>query len=712
MGIDVGGTFTKAVAIDMIEGKIMDKVTVPTTHSSNQGVSAGIVQALTILMQKHLILDPEIELISHSTTQAVNALLEGDTAKVGIIGMGVGLDKSNVIKRTNLKNLELAMHAKKYLRTCHRFLDTSRYLEDNEVQSTIAQLKADGAQVVVVSEAYGVDDPSNENFIMQKCDIPVVAGNELTGIYGLEIRTLTAVINASILPTAINTAKFVESAVRKEKGITAPIMIMKGDGGVTDMKTFKSKPILTVLSGPAASIAGALLHLHVLNGIFIEVGGTSTNICIIRNGKPTIQYVTIMRHPTCIRSLDVRVAGAAGGSLVRLSSNMKKIIDVGPRSAHIAGLPYSCFANPDEIEGGKLVTFQPINSDPSDYVAIKGKDNRLFAITTTCAANALGIVKEDDYARGNQISAKMALRILSERLGVDATKTSKSILDIATNKILSIIEPMLKEYKLKAGEGNIVVVGGGGGASVLVPYLSQKLQFSCKIAEHAEVISSIGVAAAMIHEEEEKTITNPQPEDVCSLMEKVKQMALAKGALPESITLQSEYVSDRSLLRVIAMGNVSLDIGTADAKVISREEADTLAYELFGISDRKRSTAKRIFDINNYHVYACERERKSLFLKKTKHSLLILDKYGRVRLSMDNALVFSGNKEDVAEKIKSILSKSNESTHDFSPQVHIIDDTKLVDFSSLTASEHVSKAVANTLETTTAKSVAAIIKVR
>lgn len=482
VGIDVGGTFTKAVAIDMIEGNIIDKVTVPTTHSSNQGVSAGIVQALTVLMQKHTIVDSEIELISHSTTQAVNALLEGDTAKVGIIGMGVGLDKSNVIKRTNIKNREIA--TKKYLQTCHRFVDTSRYLEENEILSTISQLKEEGAQVVVVSEAYGVDDPSNENFIAQVSDIPTVAGNELTGLYGLEIRTLTAAINASILPTAIKTAKFVESAVKGEKGISAPIMIMKGDGGVTDMKTFRSKPILTVLSGPAASIAGALLHSRVLNGIFIEVGGTSTNVCIIRNGKPTIQYVTITEHPTCIRSLDVRVAGVAGGSLVRLSSNGKKIIDVGPRSAHIAGLQYSCFASQDQIEGGQLVTFQPIGSDPSDYV--------------TCAANALGIVKENDYAKGNQSSAKIALRILSEHLGINTTATSEYILDLATSKIFSIITPMLKEYKLKVGEGNIVVVGGGGGASVLVPHIAQKLQFSCKIAEHAEVISSIGVAAARL----------------------------------------------------------------------------------------------------------------------------------------------------------------------------------------------------------------------
>ena len=98
IGVDVGGTFTKAVAIDMMNGAIMGKVTVPTSHSSSGGVSNGIVLALTDLIKNQHIETSEIELISHSTTQAVNALLEGDTSKVGIIGMGVGLEKSNVIK--------------------------------------------------------------------------------------------------------------------------------------------------------------------------------------------------------------------------------------------------------------------------------------------------------------------------------------------------------------------------------------------------------------------------------------------------------------------------------------------------------------------------------------------------------------------------------------------------------------------------------------
>lgn len=699
VGIDVGGTFTKAVAIDMLRGRIIGKVTVPTTHSSIEGVSTGIVQALKSLMQKYEIQNPEIELISHSTTQAVNALLEGDTAKVGIIGMGVGLEKSNVIKRTNVKDVELAPN--KYLHTCYRFLDTSKYLDDREVQEAIAGLKSEGAEVVVVSEAYGVDDPSNEQFVMQKADILATAGHELTGIYGLEIRTLTAAINAGILPKATATARFVESAVRNES-IAAPVLIMKGDGGVTDMSTFRSKPIITVLSGPAASVAGALLHLRVIDGVFIEVGGTSTNVCVIKDGRPEVRYVTIMQHPTCIRSLDVRVAGVAGGSLVRWSG--RKITDVGPRSAHIAGLPYSCFVSSEELEGGQIITFRPKDGDPIDYIAIESAGGRRFAITNTCAANALGMVPEGDYARANQESAKMALSILAERLGTTMEQAAATILEISARKVLDIAEPMIKEYKLK--RERIILIGGGGGASVLVPFIARRLQLQHRIAEHAEVISSIGVAAAMIHEEAEKTVTNPIPEDITVLAEQVKKRTLDRGALPESITIQSEFISERSLLRVTAMGNVSLDIGTTNAQEINEEEAHVLACELFGINEG----VQRVFDMKNYHIFACEMNKKKLFLKSRKQPVLVLDKYGRVRLSVQNAAIFNGSPEEVADRVDSFLKQHRNGGNELAPQVHILDGVKLMDFSSLTAPEHVSKAVRDELKKAATKDVAAIVR--
>jgi N-methylhydantoinase A len=700
IGVDVGGTFTKSVAIDIDTGRIIGKVTVPTSHFSKEGVSTGIVESLIKLIRKEGINESNIELISHSTTQAVNALLEGDTTKVGIIGMGVGLEKNDIMKRTNLGNVKLGPN--KYLKTCYRFLDTSKFLDEQEISQILEELKEEGAEVLIASEAYGVDDPSNELYVMQKSDLPATAGHELTGIYGLEIRTLTAAINASILLKAIGTAKYVEKAVRQQE-ISAPLTIMKGDGGLTDMNTFKTKPILTVLSGPAASVAGALLHLRILNGIFIEVGGTSTNICVIKNGKPEVKYVTIMEHPTCIKSLDVRVVGIAGGSLVRWSG--KKITDVGPRSAHISGLKYSCFAEPQELEGGQIVTFMPREGDPIDYIGIEVGAGKRFAITNTCAANALGIVPDNDYAKGDQKSAQLALSILGQRLGMDMEEVANKILDISSRKILQTVRTLMREYKLK--DNKFVLIGGGGGASVLVPMIAKKLDCQYRIADNSEVISSIGVCTASIREEREKIIENPTPDDISLFVQEVEKIAISKGALPESISTQSEYIGEKSLLRVTVYGNMKLDVGTNDVKEIDDEEAEVLACELFGINEGVR----RIFGMKDYYIFACEIHKKKLFLKSRKQPVLVLDKYGHVRISIENADIYSGSPQKMKEKIHSLMNEHGLSKDELAPQIHIVDGKRILDFSSLSSSAHVLKAVTDELDKTVNNQVTIIIKV-
>ncbi|MGE5633713.1 MAG: hydantoinase/oxoprolinase family protein [Deltaproteobacteria bacterium] len=699
LGIDVGGTFTKAIAIDIASGSFLGRTTVPTTHDSERGVAEGIIIALRELMKNYNIQRYEIELICHSTTQAVNALLEGDTAKVGIIGMGVGLEKSNVVKRTNIKDIELSLN--KHLQTCYRFLDTSRYLEKNEVISAISALKQEGAKVLVVSEAYGVDDPSNEQYVMTNSDIPITAGHELTGIYGLEIRTITAAINAGIMPKAISTAKYVENVVREEN-IHCPIMIMKGDGGVTDIDTFKNKPILTILSGPAASVAGALLHSHVLHGVFIEIGGTSTNISIIKNGKPEIKYVTIMDHPTCIRSVDVRVAGVAGGSLIRLAKN--RIIDVGPRSAHIAGLKYSCFVDPNELENAKIITFKPTENDSDDYICIQTDDNKKIAITNTCAANALGLITKEDYAFGNRSSAIRSLSLLGEKMGISYQKAAEMVLDFSIKKILQIMEPMIKEYQLI--ENKTILIGGGGGASVLVPYMATKRKFQYQIAKNAEVVSSIGVAAAMIYEEIEKTIDKPDSNDVSNIIDDVKKRALDGGAVPESISIQTEYVNERSLLRAIATGNVELDIGKNNRKEIDEKEATEIASSIL-----ENNNVQRILDMRNYYGFTCETIKKQFLIKKRKYPIVILDKFGRIRLMLDNAKIIKGNK-NLKNEIDTLIFKSNnKSSEDLAPQVHILDDMKIVDFSSLSSPQHLVEAIKKEIDKINTDKITIIIKI-
>ncbi|GKS67616.1 hydantoinase [Nitrosarchaeum sp.] len=682
VGIDVGGTFTKAVAIDVKTGSLLAKSTIPTSHSAEKGVSEGIVIALQKIIDETGIGINEIELISHSTTQAINALLESDTSKVGIIAMGVEPSKKDIIKRTNLQ--DASINTNQDLKTAHEFLDTSHLITENEVIDTINRLKENGAQVIIATEAFGVDDPSNELFVMNtasKENILSTASHEISGIYGLEIRTLTATVNASVLPKTFQVANFVEDAIRKT-GITAPLMIMKGDGGVTSMDTFRTKPILTILSGPAASVAGALLHLKITNGIFVEVGGTSTNICIIKNGKPEIRYVTVKDHPTCIRSMDVRILGVAGGSMVGLKQN--RVSQVGPRSAHIAGLKYSCFADPEDLKTGKIILIKPMSNDKTQYVAIKCNKGT-YAITNTCAANALGMIEKNDYAFGNQESAKIALKTLAAFAGVSYHEIAMSIIQTASFEITKMISKILKEFKMNPH--NTTLIGGGGGASVLVPFVAKQLGVKYEKAEHAEVISSIGVASSMLQEEIEQTMVEPTPEKINQIHKKIHAILVDKGAIPESIMINSEFVSDKSTLRVTAVGNVELDSAETSKNIFTLQDAKKRTSEIIGIPE---NLIEMSYETDHYFVFAGHIEVKKIFSKKTQHHVLILDRYGKPKLSIKNAKIIQGGKISVLEELHEYLGSKHS---EIAPKIYLLNDLKLVDYSSFINSSDIVNAI-------------------
>lgn len=622
VGIDVGGTHTKAVAIDNDTHEIVGVSVVMTSHDHPLGVAYGVIQCFEECLTKNNISPDDVVFIAHSTTQATNALLEGDVAKVGIIGMGGGgLEAMLAKKQTNIPPIDLGTG--RFIETCHTYLKVKDATKEN-ISKAIDSLKSQGAVVITGSKAFGVDDLKEEELVRdvaQEKGMLASVASDISKLYGLTRRTRTAAINGSILPKMMNTAECTESSVRKT-GIKVPLMIMRGDGGVMSIDEMKKRPVLTMLSGPAASVMGALMFLRASNGIYFEVGGTSTNIGVIKNGRPAIEYSIVGGHRTYINSLDVRVLGVAGGSMVRADNH--KLVDVGPRSAHIGGLTYAVYTPLEEIEEPELEFFTPKEGDPSDYVRIKLKSGKRVTITNSCAANVLGLVNKTDYSYGNVESARKCMKPLADYLGVSIEECARQILDKAYEKIKPVIEEFAEKYRIDKDQ--ISLVGVGGGAAALLPYTAKQMELNYSIPQYAEVISSIGVALAMIRDVVERVIPSPSTEDIRKLKREAADLAIKNGAVPDSIEVQVEIDQQTSRVTAIALG--STEVQTTNLSLnCSESEAKELAATSMHCKDLNEiSTA---IDNGIFYVFTRTVEEK--------HQLRLVDHRGFIKVQSGDA---------------------------------------------------------------------------
>jgi len=664
IGVDVGGTFTKAVACDATS-EVLARSVVPTTHASSEGVAQGVVEAVGAVMEetRRLALGEPV-LVGHSTTQAVNALLEGDTSVVGVLGIGRRPDLRRAKRRTEVGEVKLAPGRK--LQTRHTFIDATAGLERQHIVRALRELQDAGSEVVCVSEAFGVDDARTEWLALEVAadlGIPACAGHELSGLYGLEMRTVTGALNASILPTALRTARLVEEAVARDApGV--PLLVMRGDGGAADLRAMKRHPLVTAFSGPAASVAGALRHLAVHDGVVVEVGGTSTNVSTVKGGRPVLSYVRVLEHVTCVRSLDVRVVGVAGGSLLRFNRRFgrRRLDDVGPRSAHIAGLPYCSFARPDDLVGGKPRLVSPRPGDPAEYLVLETATGRRFAVTLTCAAAAAGTTVAGSYAEGDAAAARTAFQIVGSWAGVDPATLATAALHKAASKIAAVVSEAAHEQRLERPE----LVGVGGGAGALIPVVGRVTGLDWRIPPDAEVISSVGDASSLVRVEMERTFAKPSADAVAAFHREVEDAAVAAGASPTSLQIESEALPERGALRVAASGSVALDIDATGADIVP--DLETMAL----VAKREMGEVCKLVSHSAFY---------SVFTSaSSSEAFLVVDRHGSVAARGRGSIV-TGRGSEVAALLQERMPRlvKHFGPIAVAPPIRVLRGTQLVD---------------------------------
>ncbi|NJQ03296.1 hydantoinase/oxoprolinase family protein [Streptomyces zingiberis] len=641
VGIDVGGTFTDAVAVDAATLGLVAQVKVPTSHHHEDGVAHGIVEALDRLLKDIGRAPGDITFLAHGTTQATNALLEGDVAPVGLIGIGTGPGALPTRRLARLATLELTPGKRFPLHYAH-VADPG---DTAAVRAAVDAVTAAGAEVLVASEPFGVDLPDGERAVLdtaREYGLPATAAHEITSLYGLRKRTRTAVVNAAILPRMLATADLVDRSVAAA-GVTAPLMVMRCDGGVMSLAEMRRRPLLTVLSGPAAGVAGALMRERVSEGVFLETGGTSTDISVIRRGKVAVRHATILGRSSYLSALDVRTVGVGGGSMVRIAGG--RVHAVGPRSAHIAGLPYACFAGPADLAGARLVTVAPLDGDAGDHAVLEAAGGR-FALTLTCAANALGRVPEGDFAACDPEAARTALKPLADALGTDVAGAARQVLDAGVRQVREVTEAMMRDYRLD--RDTTVLVGGGGGAATVTPHLAAATGLPGRIAGHSEVISPIGVALALVREQIERILPGATQEQILGVRGEAEAAVVAQGADPGAVEVEVTVDPQTNTVRAVATGATELRTQDRTRRAGDAERLDAAAASL-----RADPSAVRVLAATPTHtVYGTERRRR---LRRTRHPVRVLDADGVVRLHAADATVASTTAGEAPELLAELV---------------------------------------------------------
>ena len=660
IGVDVGGTFTKAVAFDLGAGRIVARASLPTSHTDPAGPAAGVVTVVTDVVRQ--VGAGQVDLVTYSTTQAVNALLEGDVGLVGVLGLGSAPDLRKARKRTRLDGVELSEGRR--LRTVSEFIDVTAGLDAADLDAALDRMVASGATAMCVAEAFATETATNERRAVDAAarrGLPGCASSDMSGLYGLELRAVTAALNASILPIAMRTAAFVEEGVNAA-GVAAPVMVMRGDGGATDLEGFRRAPARTLYSGPAASVAGVLRFGRVTDGVVVEVGGTSTNVAAIKAGKPSLSYVQVASHATALRSLDVRVVGVAGGSMLRARKG--RLYGVGPRSAHIAGLPYSCYLSASDLAGATAELVAPKEGDPAEYVILRLSDGRRAAITNTCAAVALGITEVGDYASGDADAATAAFAAAGALLRLPGAEVARRMLEASAGAVAALVRAVAEDHELR--DPSIVAVGGGAGG--LGRYTARMMGLACVVPESAEVISSIGDALSLIRAERERTVKTPTAADSAQLAAQAEEDCLAAGASPGSLDVRVEFDPERSTLRAVASGAVGLASGLLPGRPpVDFDAASAIARGLG-------------FDV-------IEAVGAYWLSTKSAGELVVLDRYGDVVTAGSGGVVglSDGPGDDTAASVRDLIHRCTRrlGPMNITPTIHLIDGSRLLEIAAV-----------------------------
>lgn len=328
LGIDTGGTYTDAVLVDLYSRKIISCAKALTTKENLfTGISSSIVQCIKGITNFS---GRNINRVCLSTTLATNAITEGYGGKVCEIL--IGYNKKLLINQGFMK--EMVTPDIVWLEGGHDLQGNPVSPLDEETAKSEIIRRSNDVEAFAVSGYFSTRNPAHElrikSLVEQLTHVPVTCAHELTSRLNSVSRAITAGHNARLIPLLTQLISDVRKAL-ESLDIKAPLMIVKGDGTITPATWAASKPIETILSGPAASSVGAA-HLTGEKKIWLaDMGGTTTDMALLTNGYPALhpEGAFVGNRRTMVEAVDIHTVGIGGDSFITLDARGNIVI--GPR---------------------------------------------------------------------------------------------------------------------------------------------------------------------------------------------------------------------------------------------------------------------------------------------------------------------------------------------------------------------------------------------
>ncbi|GAB2175363.1 hydantoinase/oxoprolinase N-terminal domain-containing protein [Dongia sp. agr-C8] len=328
LGLDTGGTYTDAVLFDPKKGVLASAKALTTKHNLSIGLKGAIEKVLPHLPAG--VAPAEIALVSMSTTLATNAIVEAHGAPICLILAGYD---AKALERANLKQA-LGSDPVVFIAGGHKPSGDEQAPLDLEAARAAILQHAPKVAAFAVSGYFSVRNPAHElalrDLIRDLSDRPVSCGHELTSKLDAPRRALTCALNARLIPQLQQLIVSV-AGLMEEKGIDAPLMVVKGDGSLMDSAMALACPVETILSGPAASLVGAK-HLSGEDTVIVsDMGGTTTDIAMLKHGRPVLnkEGATVGGWKTMVEAVAVHTYGLGGDSEARIDEHHG--FTLGPR---------------------------------------------------------------------------------------------------------------------------------------------------------------------------------------------------------------------------------------------------------------------------------------------------------------------------------------------------------------------------------------------